>query len=205
MRIKTYNSEVVQVPKYPIKIDGENLDIPNNLLVIHNPQANDFQFKITNFEGTELFRSKNGEVVSDINNNPIFNIVSMFGTTKIFKGKKDKEVLVSLSKKDSNAVMNYSININNQFNGDNETLEMNCDKLYCSCGIFQGKEIDNSPMICKITEILNANSFETNSFSQFTIEIPANVDSVLVLALSMFFVNESIRNKYRRFEKTYIR
>ncbi|ORX86167.1 hypothetical protein BCR32DRAFT_325065 [Anaeromyces robustus] len=75
---------------------------------------------------------------------------------------------------------------------------MNCDGFYGSCGIFQGKEKEGSPMVAKIVEIMDANSFLTDTETRYSIEMASNVDNALIIALAVFFAKMNSANREKR-------
>jgi len=204
MKLKTYNSEIVSQPKNDIcALEGFTFKQAMNLLLIDNPETNDCDFKFVGVDGIDYFKCNKGDafrVVHDNNNTPLFNFrEKLFSSkTKIYKGKDDKDILATITPKNSTVAIKFSVEFFNQATEKTEILDMNCDGFYGSCGIFQGKEKEGSPMVAKIVEIMDANSFLLETESRYSIEMAANVDNALIIALAVFFAKMNIGSRDKR-------
>ena len=204
MKLKTYNSELVTNPKYDISVlEGFTFKQSMSLLLIDNPETKDCECKFVGVDGVEYFKCKKGDssrVVYDANNQPLFNFrEKLFSSkTKVYKGKDDSEIMATISPKNSTVAIKFSVEFTNQATERSEVLDINCDGFYGSCGIFQGKEKEGSPMVAKIVEIMDANSFLTETESRYSIEMAPNVDNALIIAIAVFFAKMNIASRDKR-------
>ncbi|ORX52241.1 hypothetical protein BCR36DRAFT_582741 [Piromyces finnis] len=191
MKIKTYDAEKISKPENTIVAVDEDF-IYNDTKTFFLKQFLDkdskskYAFTVNNIHNKNYFNiKKDGQtkIIYDIYKKPILNIrhSMIFPHIAFYKGNEDKEMIASVQP-DTTIVEFY-----NQFTKKQEILNILNDKFNCSCGIFYGKEKEGAPMICKIREIMDANTFITYCDKEYTIEISEGVDIVIIIALAISF------------------
>jgi len=191
MKIKTYTQNMVNKPKNLIVSVDKDFMYPETKTFflkqyLDKDSHSKFDYTINNINGKNYFNCKKEgqmKVIYDVYKNPVLTIRHslIFPHISFYKGKDDKELLATVQS-DTTLVEIY-----NQSTERKEILNVLNDKFNCSSGIFHGREKEGAPMICKIREIMDANSFITYTDKEFTIEIASGIDVTLFIALAICF------------------
>ncbi|OUM62043.1 hypothetical protein PIROE2DRAFT_62161 [Piromyces sp. E2] len=151
-----------------------------------------FEYKMEE-DGVKCFKSSvlfNKKVLYTMNEEPLLNMNSESSSPKktrlIYDGKKKDKLISSVETikfQKGMKKIKHKVTFDNIAVKDQRTLEMNCDKKFCACGIFYGEEDINSPLVCKISRI-------PHERYKFKIEIAPGVDIVFMLALAIIFADK---------------
>ncbi|ORX86178.1 hypothetical protein BCR32DRAFT_265134 [Anaeromyces robustus] len=204
----SYYTELVNKP---ISSPGTEILVTDNQYILLKPSINYLQEKqgvfskpeytIKNKDGEEIYKCKektknmkNVKLISNLKD--VSLLVIRDGTSsymEICDGTNDKKIYATISTKNTIESEKYTINFYNQVSEKNETLYMNCDSTYRSCGIFYGKETDGSPLICKIIQMKSKSMF--NNKTNYSIEIASGVDSLFMMGLAICLIE--MKNLYQ--------
>jgi len=197
---KTYSKDEVSAPKNEIvAIDSKFVQKESVTLVLKEKlfsmSMDDFSIKDTNgvayfkCEG-KAFSVRPKKIVYDTDKNPLFNIqhklLAFKPTAKIYTGTDDSNQIAKISLKKVISVKKYIVEFHNKATGKDECIEMKCDTMGYSCGIFYGKEKEGAPMISKITRKINASSILSPE-GNYYVEIAPGVDIALIVAATICF------------------
>jgi len=195
---KNYSSKDVQVPPKPI-IGVERRFVFQQPVTLYLDEKYSFSgddFSIKDSNGTSYFKCKgktfslrDKKVLYDLYDKPILNIQenAFFGHgIKIYSGKSTDNMLGSISRKSLLKKNKYQYSFFNLATNENDVLDIKCDFIGCSCGIFYGKEKEGAPMICSITKTKQLFSF-ANGHDHYQIRIAPNVDASLMVALTLCY------------------
>jgi len=202
MKIKTYIADIINKPESTIVAVDEDFvykDTKTFFLkqFLDKDTNSKYAFTVNNISGKNYFNVKREgqtKIIYDVYKKPVLNIrhSMIFPYIALYKGKDDKEMIASVQP-DSTLVEFY-----NQTTQKKEILNVMNDKFNCSSGIFHGKEKEGAPMICKIREIMDANSFVTYCDKEFTVEISEGVDISIILALAVCFAEMNFATRRDR-------
>ncbi|ORX86175.1 hypothetical protein BCR32DRAFT_325069 [Anaeromyces robustus] len=209
MKILTYDNKVISNPPNGIIPYDKNFTFqqPVTLFLeqfLEEPKTSKYDFVVTDNKDVEYFKclktSPSRIVVHDINDKILFNIqIRAFPLQiSVHAGDDDKTTLAVCHSKASTVAEKCVFEFYNQVTEQTETVDMNCDKYYCSGGIFYGTEKEGAPMICRLREMMDANSFMTHLNKKFIIEIAAGVDNTLMIALAIYFAEMNYHSRKNR-------
>jgi len=206
MKLKTYTADIISNPKNLIvSVDKDFIYQETKTFFLKQYLDKDshskYDFTINSFNGKNYFNCKKEgqmKILYDVYNNPVLTIKHslVFPHISFYKGKDNKELLGTVQ---SDTTL---VEFNNQSTGNKEILNVLNDKFNCSSGIFHGKEKERAPMICKIREIMDANSFITYSDKEFTVEIASGVDVTLIIALAICFAEMNFITRRDRIKES---
>jgi len=154
-------------------------------------------FTIKDVEGREFFKCKGSslnigdkKILYDVYEIPILNIqnrlLSLKDKTTIYLGNHTEQVVATISQKNMMNFSKYTLEFFNQATDKQEFLDMKCNIMGSSCGIFYGKEKEGAPMISKITRKINASSILSPE-GNYYVEIAPGVDIALIVAATICF------------------
>ncbi|ORX86174.1 hypothetical protein BCR32DRAFT_290161 [Anaeromyces robustus] len=206
MKIKTYDEYKLGEPKNKVIAVSDNFIYENAKTLflkqhLDKDGSSSCDFTITGIKGNTYFTCKKScqkKVIYDVDNNPVLNIRNklIFPHISFYMGKDESDIIGSVQS-DSKFV-----ELHNKAIDKMEVLNVMNDKFNCSCGIFQGKESENAPMICKIREIMDSNSFITYSDKEYSIEIAAGIDITFIVALAIIFAEMNFSTRSYRIKDT---
>eukprot|EP00833_Pecoramyces_ruminatium_P000747 jgi/Orpsp1_1/1174779/evm.model.c7180000051389.1 len=171
---------------------------------LEEPKTSKYDYIITDKNNIEYFKcmkiTKHKTVIYDINEKPLANIQikTLPLQINIYEGDGDEKVLATYATKGSTVAEKCEFHYYNKATEKNECLDMNCDKFYCSCGIFYGTEKEGAPMICKFKEIMDSNSFMTYLNKKYVIDISAKVDNIVIIAIAIYFAEMNFHTRKNR-------
>ncbi|ORX52247.1 hypothetical protein BCR36DRAFT_582746 [Piromyces finnis] len=137
----------------------------------------------------KTFSIRDKKVIYDLYDKPIFNIQenAFFGHgQKIYSGKSTDEILGSVHRVSMLKKNKYQLSFRNLATGQEEVLDIKCDFIGNSCGIFCGKEKEGAPMICRIIKSKKLASLISDR-DHYKITIAPNVDAALMVALTIIY------------------
>lgn len=126
---------------------------------------------------------------------PIFNYDNSSTPKKIYAGETEDKLIASITKKYSWKAKKYKVEYVNLLTQKKEILDMNLDKGYRTCGIFLGREKENTPKICRMIAFKK----EKNYGPRYLVEISSGVDNMFMIALGISFA--ILRLKAELYEK----
>ncbi|ORX86323.1 hypothetical protein BCR32DRAFT_241036 [Anaeromyces robustus] len=187
-----YTGQIAKPPMNIAVYDTSYIFPVNVTLLIQSERLSYRYFKFSGLDGSVYFKTADSfskVVICNDKNEPLFNIRDIYDY-KIYLGKK-KEKFIFKTKCDS--PIKTRVIYTNLITGMEEEIEMKSDPNYSYCKIFHGKEKENAPLIAKIVRS-NKESYSTDNFS---IEMPAGVDNLFLIALaSIFLENYRIISKH---------
>ncbi|ORX52245.1 hypothetical protein BCR36DRAFT_411687 [Piromyces finnis] len=118
----------------------------------------------------------------------------------ISAGDKKDKLLVDIHSKNSFKAKKYSVSFHNIPTESNLVIDFNIESSFRSAGIFLGKERNNNSMLCKIYRIKGK-----HSYSEYIMEIAPKVDSILMVALGIMFMDkyEDFKSSNRKVRYNY--
>jgi len=205
---KTYTDRPLCHPKNKIVAIEDRFAFPQPVTLVLKEKIFSFSgddFTITDVNGTSYFKCKGKafsirekKVLYDLYNKPLLSIknklMSLRGKLKIFDGAGEK-VLVTVEPQSLFLNKKYLINFTNLATGKEDYIEMKCDLVGCTAGIFHGKEKEGAPLICKIHKKFDAKLLLTSQ-ENYYIEIAPGVDSSFMMALAICF--DEFKNERQR-------
>jgi len=209
---KTYSKDEVSAPKNEIvAIDSKFVQKESVTLVLKEKlfsmSMDDFSIKDTNgvayfkCEG-KAFSVRPKKIVYDTDKNPLFNIqhklLAFKPTAKIYTGTDDSNQIAKISLKKVISVKKYIVEFHNKATGKDECIEMKCDTMGYSCGIFYGKEKEGAPMIGKVFQKLDAKTALTGAQNYF-LQVAPGVDLSFLVAIALCF--DEFKNEQRENER----
>ncbi|OUM62297.1 hypothetical protein PIROE2DRAFT_44444 [Piromyces sp. E2] len=196
--MKNYSSMEVTPAPHPIAAIEQRFvfNQPITLLLDEKRSFSGDDFSIKDSNGVSYFKCKgktfsfrDKKIIYDLYDKPIFNIQenAFIGHgQKIYAGKSTDKIIGSVSRKSMLKKNKYELSYTNIATGQSEILDLKCDFMGCSCGIFCGKEKDGAPMICSISKTKKLLSFVSDR-DHYAIRIAPGVDAALMVALTIIF------------------
>ncbi|KAL6596742.1 hypothetical protein U3516DRAFT_914633 [Neocallimastix sp. 'constans'] len=151
---------------------------------------------VTFFEGSMKSSSSKIELFDSEGVRYIALEENTYGEGKLFN-ETGRKVVGTLEHKNSTVADKYNISFHNLAIGREEVLSMNCDYCYRCCGIFQGREKEGAPMICKIEQIKTEKSSRK---LKYKIEISEGIDNLFMIILAMRLGLLKFNEKRRRLQ-----
>jgi len=136
----------------------------------------------------KVFSMNDKKVIYDSYDKPVLNIqedVFIGKGMNIYAGDDSKTKLGKLNKKSMIKNNKYVYTFTNLVDNCTEELDMKCDLIGNSCGIFYGKEKEQAPMVCSITKIRQ--SIFAKRHDHYCIKIAPGVDAALMVALTICY------------------
>jgi len=153
-------------------------------------------FTINDSNGVAFFKCKgkafsfsDKKVIYDNYDKPILNIqeeVFMGHKMKIYAGDDSKNKLGELSRGSMLKNNKFIYTFTNLANNRTEELDLKCDLIGISCGIFYGKEKEQAPLVCNIAKIRQG-LFSNKKRDHYCIKVAPGVDAALMVALTICF------------------
>ena len=191
------NKEVTPAPRPIICTDRRFVfNQPLTLYLNEKLSFSGDDFTIKDSNGVSYFKCKgknfsirDKKVIYDLYDKPIFNIRAnafIGHGQKIYAEKSTDKILGSVHRRSLLKKNKYEFSYVNLETGQNEILDLKCDLIGCTCGIFCGKEKEGAPMICSINKPMDVKNF-ISSRDHYVIKIAPGVDAALMVALAIIF------------------
>ncbi|ORX86172.1 hypothetical protein BCR32DRAFT_325066 [Anaeromyces robustus] len=193
--IKNYsNSEVIEPPNEIVALE-ERFVFHRPITLVIGAKLFTFtedDYTIKDDEGMDYFKCSgnslnisNKKIIYDLYDLPLLNIknqiLSLRDKVTVYLGETEEEVFATVTQKSMVNVTKYTLDFFNQAKDKKEFLDLKCDIVGNSCGVFYGKEKEGAPMIGKITR-----KIESSTYS-YTVEIAPKVDIALMVAATICF------------------
>jgi len=193
--MKNYTNNEVKKPPNNIIALEERFVFPQAITLVINTKPLSFSangFTIKDTKGMDYFKCKGSslnitdkKILYDLYDLPLLNIqnrvFSLKDKIEIYLGANQDQVVATINQKSMMNVNKYTLEFFNQAKDCKEFLDMKCDLMGSSCGIFYGKEKEGAPMISKITR-----KIETSQVL-YNVEIAPGVDISLIVAATICF------------------
>ncbi|ORX52240.1 hypothetical protein BCR36DRAFT_582740 [Piromyces finnis] len=191
------DNAVIEPPNNIVAVESRFVfNKPITLVINTKLSLSSKDFTIKDVEGRDYFRCKGNslnitdkKVLYDLYEIPILNIknqlLSLKDKSTIYLGSNSEKVIATINQKNMMNLNKYTLEFFNQAQDKNEFLDMKCNIMGSSCGIFYGKEKEGAPMVCKITRKINASIL--SSESNYYVEIAPGVDIALIVAATICF------------------
>jgi len=196
---KNYVNKPLTSPKTPIVAVDNRFAFQQPVTLLLKEKILSFSgddFSITDVRGTPYFKCngkafniKEKKVIYDLYNKPVLSIKNKFFSISnkqtIYDGSGNQVIArvepqgIILNKK-------YFVYYKNLVTGKDDYIEMKCDLIGSTCGIYHGREKEGAPLICKIHKKLDAKLVFTSQ-ENYYIEIAAGVDASFMVALAICF------------------
>jgi len=169
---------------------------PITLYIDEKSSLSGDDFTINDTNGVPFFKCKgkffsfnDKKVIYDNYDKPILNIQeeTFIGhNMKIYAGDDSKTKLGELSRKSMLKNNKFVYTFTNLADNRTEELDMKCDLIGNSCGIFYGKEKEQAPLVCNIAKIKQS-LFTKKRRDHYCIKVAPGVDVALMVALTICF------------------
>ena len=198
--LKKYNDNEVNKPQNDIVALENRFVFQQPITLVINTKllsfsSNDFTIKDT--QGRDYFKCKgsslnitNKKTLYDLYDLPLLNIQNQLLTLKdktdIYLGANSEQIVATIKQKSFMNVNKYVLEFYNIANECVEFLDMKCDLMGSSCGIFYGKEKEGAPMISRISRKIDTTQILSPE-GNYYVEIAPGVDISLIVAATICF------------------
>jgi len=160
-----------------------------------------YKYEILDSNGNECFKAKHSRMTNyitlyDLNKKPLATIKNGFNCQKIFSDTEyDKEMACFKFRNTSTQLHKFNVEYFNKATKRSEILKINCSRSYRTIGVFDGKESEGAPMICRM-DTKSLEYFSPYKNFRYNIEIAPNVDVLYMISLFIFILRLNIRRRH---------
>ena len=177
-------------PLFPIIAIDKRFLFPNPKIFYLQPENCCDDPDIQDNNGISYFKIKrialsSRKIIYDTYNKPLFNIDSeFFSFCYMLKYGESDQIIANVEKNGFFTYSKFNCTYKNLITGLNDYIEIKSANYQRFFGVYQGKERNGAPLICKIYE--NPNS-DCCSSPNFIIEIAPNIDASLMIGIALIF------------------